>query len=390
MPISRTRLNRSALCILIVVALLALTGTASPASAAQPDPVWVVRGAYAHVESTQLGSNTFTTGLSQSYELVTVRGAEGGSPGLTALMSNKAQMRVLLYKRGTAVSTNDELKFLAVSPTWLMRDASGNIVRAKTGAAVIDITNPAVRQWLVSSIAADVPIRGYDGTFLDVLGVYFAPNFYTARPVINGSPLLDSAWGDASIALVREVKAATGKPVIANGFGVQSGNDYRDNAPAADRLIAAADGIQIEHFTRVANQAAGTFRTTAAWKRDISLLTSANRLGKVVLANTRVTPSADAVTLERSLTFAFASFLLGSEGSSVFQFAPGEYSVRVKATVQKLGVRTSSSEPVPGLLVANFSGGAVAANGTTVSQTLTLNSTRVTLLPQQAVILTSP
>lgn len=366
-----------------LIAILALVSTAgvNPAVATFP-PVWDLKGAYAHLVDSEIEDGTFVAGLSQSFGLVTVRGAAGGSRGLTTLMQNKGDMRVLLYKRGTAVSDNEEQRLLAEHPTWMLRDAAGLIVRSKGGAGVIDIRQPEVRRWIVDEIAADVPSRGFDGTFLDVLGSYFAPNFYEPSP----ADLSDSQWRDASVALIKEVKAATGKPVVVNGFGIQSGRDYEEHKGDSDILIAAADGFQIEHFTRVANQPAGNFRGIDAWKADMSLLTNGNRAGKVVLINTRVRPEAEPETIEDAKTFALASLLLASEGSSALHFYPHDWSNQTKATVEALGAREGKSEPARGFLVGVFSGGTVAANNSKDDQTVVIGGVQLTVPPQQALV----
>lgn len=368
---------------LVLAFALFLPLALTPSAAAASLPAWNLKGAYEHLEPSQLTDSAFVAGLRDSVSLVTVRGQAGGSAGLRNLMENKGEMVVLLYKRGTAVSDADEAFFLANHPTWVLRDVLGAVVKSKAGGTIIDITNPDVRRWLVEQIAVDVPAQGYDGTFLDVLGVYLPPNFYTSRPV----DITDTAWRDASIALVNEVRAATGKPVIANGFGIQSGNDYDENKASSDMLIQAADGIQIEHFTRVGNQPAGAFRGIDSWKRDMALLENTNRLGKVVLANTRIKEESDPATIERSQTFALASKLLASSGSTVFQFSPYDLSREVLTTVDSFGTRIGRIEPVRGLIVGTFPGGAVAANNTSSIQVVNLAGTTVTLQPQQAAII---
>ena len=203
-------------------------------------------GLYHHVPASDLDKPEYRQELGRAFKLVTVRGDAGSTAsGVGELLKHRGDADVYLYRRGTAVSEEDAAAFGRDHPDWVAHDRAGKIVTSNAGGQVIDITNRAVRDWLVAGIERDVRAGRYDGVYLDVLGSFFSSRFYSGRPVIAGAPLADSAWRDACVALINAVKIATGKPVIANGFGLQNGKNYADHKADSDQLIAAADGIQI-------------------------------------------------------------------------------------------------------------------------------------------------
>lgn len=346
---------------LVLLGVLAAPSPPSSAVAPQPPPL----GVYRHVIATELNSAEFRAELARTYDLITIRGAAGQSPTLEGLR-HAEDPQVFLYRRATAVSNDDAASLDREHQDWLARDTAGEVVRSKTGNAVIDITNPSVRRWLVDGIAADVQRVGYDGIYLDVVGAFFSERFYSERPTIGGAPLSDAAWREASIAVIREVKAATGKPVIANGFGLQSGGNYQAHRADADALIAAADGIQIEHFTRLGKMALSDFRGSQAWAEDVEFLRSVSNQGKLVLANTRVDePGGDLAALERVLRFSLASFLVGAEGPVLFQFGgttTRNEGARVAPLVEQLGTPLGPAYKDGDAMLRHFSGGEVAVN----------------------------
>ena len=322
-------------------------------------------GLYHHVVATDVNRDA-TTG----FALVTVRGDNSTiTPGLKDLLDNRGNAKVYLYRRGTAVSDDDVTTLQRDHPDWLARDAAGKIVTSNAGGDVIDITKAPVRNWLVDGLQRDVKTGAYDGVYLDVLGSFFSQRFYSGRPVIDGLPLADAAWRDASVALIGQVKQATGKPVIANGFGLQGGKNYLDHQADSDKLIAAADGIQIEQFVRNGNLALDKYENAARWRDDVALLQSAGRLGKTVLADTRVRQSGDAAAVARQRTYALASFLVGAEGDARFRFAEGAGTGTVDAsmadTINALGAPLEDARTVGSTMVRRFTGGSVRVDPVT-------------------------
>jgi hypothetical protein len=343
-------------------------------------------GLYHHATATDLEKPAFRHELASSFSLVTVRG-DGGSVagGVGEFLHNRGNAAVFLYRRGTAVSDDDAATLARDHPDWLAHDQAGNVVTSNAGGDVIDVTKPAVREWLVAGIERDVRAGQYDGVYLDVLGAFFSARFYSARPVINGTPLADTAWRDGSVALINAVKAATGKPVIANGFGLQNGNNYLDHKADADQLIAAADGIQIEQFVRNGNQALDRYKPTARWRADIDFLSVVGRLGKIVLADTRVRAGADKVAVGRQGEYALASFLIGAEGPARFRFAVGAATGTVdesaSTTIAELGLPKGRAKEANGAFTRLFANGEVNVNPATHDARIVVAKRTVTTAP---------
>lgn len=340
-------------------------------------------GLYHHVTADDLNNGATRQELLMNFNLVTVRGDNSSvAGGLGTFLANRGNTKVLLYRRGTAVGDDDAATFSRAHPDWLTHDRAGRVVTSNAGGSVIDITKPEVRAWLVGGLEHDVKAGSYDGVYLDVLGSFFSERFYSGRPVLNGAPLDDNAWRDASVALIREVKAATGKLVIANGFGLQSGKNYSDHRADSDQLIAAADGVQIEQFVRNGNMATNQYASPARWRDDVQFLEDVGRMNKIVLADTRVRADNDKSGVDQQRTYALASFLVGAEGPARFRFATGAATGDVDAsiadTINALG--TPDGEPTRdgGGLMRRFTGGTVSVDPTTHDASIQLTSANTT------------
>jgi hypothetical protein len=343
-------------------------------------------GLYHHVQAPDLDKPDVRQATAAGFRLVTIRADSGGTAGgLGEFLGHRGSAAAFLYRRGTAVSTEDATMLERDHPGWVAHDRSGAAVTSNAGGTVIDITNPAVRDWLTAGVAKDVKAGTYDGVYLDVLGSFFSARFYSSRPVINGAPLADEAWRDGSIALVKAVKAATGKPVIANGFGLQSGKNYLDHKADSDMLIAAADGIQIEQFVRNGNMALDKYKAAARWREDVDLLSSVGKQGKIVLADTRVRDATDTEAVGRQGEYALASFLAGAEGAARFRFAEGAATGTVDTamadTIAKLGQPKGAAKDENGTMVRLFKHGEVRVNPTSHDARIVVGTHTVTTAP---------
>jgi hypothetical protein len=112
--------------------------------------------------------------------------------------------------------------------------------------------------------------------------------------------------------------------VIANGFGLGSGNAYFLASADADQLIAAADGVQIEGFTRWGDASPGQFRKAAQWDQDLAYLELLGARGKLALAYTKVNNGGTDAALTSLRDYGLASFLEAfAPGRSYFGFDDG-------------------------------------------------------------------
>ena len=243
------------------------------------------------------------------------------------------------------------------------RDAKGAVVTSNAGGQVIDITDPFVRDWLVAGIVRDTKAGGYDGVYLDVLGAFFSARFYSGRPVIEGSEVTDASWRDACLEVIKAVKVGTGKPVVINGFGFQSGKNYLEHKTDADLLIAAADGVQIEQFVRTGNLATDKFKPAERWREDVDFLHQLGAAGKIALADTRVRDGANERETQTQGDYALASFLIGAAGPARFRFAvgsgTGDVDLSHQQLIEDLGAPKGDARADGDTMVRDFENGSV-------------------------------
>jgi hypothetical protein len=176
-----------------------------------------------------------------------------GIPNLAYVVQKGAKVVVpsgsqaINYEQSFAL--NDTEAAYARARGWLAKTCSGKEIHPSniTSVTLLDVTNPAARDWRAATIAAETNGKGYDGTYLDTLRAYHPAGFYDGTPC----GITNATWVAASVDLVTLVKAKTGgRMVIANGAGMGSGRKYFATNRAADPIIAAADAVQIEHFAR--------------------------------------------------------------------------------------------------------------------------------------------
>jgi hypothetical protein len=281
-------------------------------------------GTFAHVAAGNITTSAARQTVAQNYDALALRG-NVTSELLSDLHQRRAGIVLLTYEKAAGLNGAEANDFRTTHPTWLARDASGNVIhpRSDVSTTLGDLTNADFRAWSAQKFAAEVGL-GADGAFIDTLGAFFPSDFYTARPYVAGQAVTDAAWRDGSVDLIRRIKAATGRLVIANGFGLGSGATYFPAAADADQLIAAADGVQIENFTRAADAAPTTYRAADKWDQDLAFLESLGTRGKIAFAYTKLKSAASASELATVRDYAVGSFLAAfAPGRSYFGFDDG-------------------------------------------------------------------
>jgi hypothetical protein len=306
----------------VAVAGHGLVANGAPATAATPAaPGW---GTFGHVATNDLTTAAAKQAVAQAYSVLVLRG-----PITSGLLSDLRQRRsgivLLSYEKAAGLSAADVRTITARNPEWIARNKAGADIHPRNIADTTlgDLTNPAFRAWQAAQMTAEVA-QGTDGAFIDTLGAYFPDEFYTSHPVAAGTAVTNAAWRDASADLLRRVKTATGKTVVANGFGLGSGAAYYKAPADSDVLIAAADGVQIEGFTRWGDAPVAQFRKADAWDQDLAYLALLGARGKTTLAYTKVNKSASNAELTSLRDYALASFLEAfTAGKSSFGFDDG-------------------------------------------------------------------
>jgi hypothetical protein len=335
-------------------AAVAVRGQVAPAAEPAASPVV----AFAHIATKDLGTAGARQAATQAYGLLILRGAIQASL-LSDLHSRRDGLVLLTYEKGAGLSAAEA----KAHPEFIARDSAGTPIRPKNIAdtTLADLTNPAFRAWRTSQIADEVAL-GADGAFIDTLGAYFPPDFYTGRPIVNGVSVADTAWRDASVDLIKRVKAATQKRVVANGFGLGSGAAYYKAPGKVDQLINAADGVQIEGFTRWSDAPAAQFRKTQQWEQDMAFLALLGGRGKLALAYTKVGTRATAAQLASLRDYALGTFLVAfTPGNAAFGFDDGRPIPAVSSMApwaQALGAPAGARAPAgPGAWSRSFDRG---------------------------------
>ena len=313
MRITTKRRQSVALAVVLALAAIGIVRTFGAQGVTARATEW---GTFAHIATNDIADEDDRDDVVQSYDLLALRGKL--TPELLAdLRTRRPGIVLLAYDKAAGLSDSEVAVIEDTNPEWIALDEDGDEIHPQSIPDVTlgDLTNPAFREWVTNKFVAEVA-SGTDGVFIDTLGAYFPEEFYTARPVVNGDPVTDAAWRDGSIDLITRIKAATGSTVVANGFGLQNGKNYTDHQADADQLIAAADGVQIEAFTRNSGASASQYATATRLNQDIGFLDSLRARNKLTLAYTKVRVSASSSELDDLRDYALAAFLLG--------FAPGQ------------------------------------------------------------------
>ena len=217
-----------------------------------------------------------------SEEILIVKGRANPAM-LKKLKDMRPRVRVVNYEQAFALNAR-EAEY-ARNKGWLAQTCQGREIspRRIPEVTLLDGTVAAARDWRTDLIAAETIRNGYDFNYLDTLRAIFPKDFYDGLPCDRS----DAEWLSASIATVGLVREKTGRPVIANGSGLQSGRNYSRYRPQGDRLIAAADAVQIEHF----------LRSPENREEDLALVRTINEAGKDVYAKCVAPPQSCRSTL---------------------------------------------------------------------------------------------
>jgi hypothetical protein len=192
---------------------------------------------------------------------------------------------------------------------WFYRDEQGRRVKVYLNKADnrygLDIGNPEVRAFLAAK-AKDIAARGYDGVFLDNVGVRY-PYGYGVGKWVSAVPdgLTERKWWDDSILMLRAIKQAVGDKIVF--FNQVRGY----NPDVSFEFIAETDGAMDESWL-----SDGNFKAQQ-WREDVILIKRINQISKYTLPIAQGTSEQAAMTL-------FASYLLAKGGDHAY-FSYGPY-----------------------------------------------------------------
>lgn len=213
---------------------------------------------------------------------------------------------------------NEEFMELNKHEDWFLHDGNGrriNVYVNKTNKRFgMDKTKEGYQEWLANK-CKKIIVAGYDGIFLDNIGVVFGyknPFKYSGFPV----GIDNSNWQKGSIKLLEKVKAAVGKKSIvvfnqisgddnSKLFGLIKNNNGMDAMTASISFVDACDGAMKENFFdngKQINEEAPKF---------LDLLRILNKKNKYTLCLSRGNSARDAKTL-------YCLYLLALDGENSF------------------------------------------------------------------------
>ena len=345
--------------------------------------------------------------VAQAYDVV--MGTETTFGGyVPAMRAANPNLRLFVYMNGVYAQASQGG---AYPESWYAHDANGNRVKSRSfGNYMMDMSSP---QWWAdraSTCKALLAATGFDDCYLDMLGTApLAPNYNTAKPI---DPRTGQVWTRAALLAadleVAKALRATDPGGLLASNGLVNGQRYfkpAGQSPAV--LFQELDAVHAEIFLRDKNTPLDTFKTEAAWKQDVDMLVDVGSRGKVAWTTTKmwnVSSTATQVQIDRWHKYALASFLLGTNGHSYFNFS-------AKNTVAGVFVdhpwdRVQVGDPVGpyakvgGVYRRDFTAGMALVNPTTATVTVNLGGTyrdlngvqqsSITLAANQGEVLTKP
>lgn len=288
--------------------------------------------------------------------------------------------------------------------SWYSRDKYGRKIQSKAyGNYLMD---PSHAGWIDNRVKLCVDLlksTGYDGCALDMMGpAPLLTSYVTSLPINpkTGKVWTKSEWMAATSNIARQVKKAV-SPALVFGNGLGYGPRYFDSG--AKVLLNGIDGGVAEIFVRTAGQGINQYRSESSWKKDVDMLVDAGSRGKSVLTLTKVWVSGTTAQKNVWHKYAYASFLLGTNGTSYFTFSYGKDTDPTKGHSWweiEIGQPLEHYATTGGLYHRAFSGGFVVVNPTGTTRSMKLGATyrdlsgglrsSVTVAPHTAEIFTTP
>ena len=180
------------------------------------------------------------------------------------------------------------------------------------GNILMDPANSGWRTTLLAEVNDVLATSGYDGVFLDVLG-RGALQYNVTGHCINprtGGPYTTAAWERDTSELARSIKERSARSLVANG--ASRGVIYF-SPPPSSVIAQYADGGLAEGFTRNGAFFEGHYSESQLLK-DVAMVSD----GPIMHVLTKDWRAVSQNVKDREMRYAFATFLLGTDGNDVF------------------------------------------------------------------------
>lgn len=169
---------------------------------------------------------------------------------------------------------------------WFLRDNAGEYVEEAKykGNRIVDVTNPAFRQWLAERLSEKAASGGFDGIFLDMVCAYLYPAYYSGRGLVSplNGKINSEMWREGFRALIRQLKERAAVPVAGNGIGFYNGAQFTEAHDEVLSLASELDGVMIEEFAVNREKGKMVPKTGGLWENDRRFFEELLRLKKEV------------------------------------------------------------------------------------------------------------
>lgn len=251
--------------------------------------------------------------------------------------------------------------------------------------------NPRDPTWIESRVqVCETKLRdsGYDGCFLDLLGV--APvngTFIKPAPVnpATRQPWTQADWLAATTdlgSIVRERVHADFPGKIVFGNGASTGPlFFQGNAPTK-LIVDKLDGGLSEAWLRGSKAPVTKFLSEEHWKKSVDMIVYTEQQSKPMFVMTKMWVPATQAQKDRWRYYTMASFLLGTGGRSAWSYSDDPRAPHTQPLPDvntALGNPTGPYAKVGGVYQRSFATGRVLVNPTAANVTVGLGRTYYTL-----------
>jgi hypothetical protein len=297
-----------------VVATIGVLGTSRPASASSSSLPTVN-----NILLDQNGVNYDWSVVAPRYRIIELNSWD--YPWIPAIRAANPQVKIWVYKDLTSTRPDEctngvDWTTLATGvgycyaaqnhPEWFLTTPSGARLQEAgyPNQYEMDYGNPAYQQAWVAGVLADVRAHGWDGVEMD-----------NALSTADAYGVAAKYPTDASVqAAMYQMLQAVGPPLQAAGVTAVANVGYAPEFPGLwQQWLGPVSGLEQEYFLSWSN---GPDVTGSQWQTYEAELTSAVAQHKMIYAHA----GSYTATSTQLLDYTVASFLLGTDGNSVFSF----------------------------------------------------------------------
>jgi len=287
-------------------------------------------------------------------------------------------LTLLAYLQGLAAASSNYPK------AYYAHDRAGRRIKLRNwNLYLMEPSNPGWRHVVVDQCKSLVASSGYNGCFLDQLGV--APlriSYVTSIPAspATGTTYTQGEWLNATGGLGSAVNTAIApKPVFGNGL--VDGSAYYDSSGPSSAILKGLWGAMSELWLRGPTNPIDSYPTATDWKKCVDMVRDAASRGKTVLTMTKVWRTATAAQIQAWHRFALGSFLLGyTPGKSLFEFRSSQLQVYDDPlwNIELGNPQGAYTQATGGAYMRVFAKGKVLVNPSTSSVQIALGKTMKT------------